>query len=136
MKPRPAEMVWPIIYYSNKLVHAVELTKFIETQRSFGNPCNLDWLFSPNYFLKFEQDYVFKSIAMPFFFIYYYLELNENKGFYNEVDTGLFNKDIVLYFSSYVIHGIRAASEICNMHRIWLWSLIYAFLQIILRHVM
>ena len=54
------------------------------------------------------------------------MERNETKGFYNEVDAGLFNKDIVL--AHIVINGTRAASEICNMHRICLCSLIYAFL--------
>ena len=28
-------------------------------------------------------------------------ERNETKGFYNDIDAGLFNKDIVLYLGSY-----------------------------------
>ena len=29
------------------------------------------------------------------------LKCNETKGFYNDIDAGLFNKDIVLYLGSY-----------------------------------
>ena len=52
--------------------------------------------------------------------LYPFLNLmhNENERFYNEVNAWLFDKDRVSKFSSNVIHGIRATSEICNMHEI------------------